>query len=330
MPSPSTDVPHPQEADYEDLLSLWADLQAGLSMVLAQPRHTADLARKIRQYDLWMQNLLRQDTDTGLYLLFQLATNSAVGYSALHALVCAVLCHVTAEELKLKPVERDSLVRAAMTMNIGMTRLQDTLALQTAKPSDTQQALIRGHASASATLLRAMGVSDYLWLDIVINHHGPATSKAEFQQLEAVHRLTHILGVVDRYAAMVSPRKSRAGRSMAETVRAMLANVQVRNDPVGAALVRAIGQCPPGTFVAMDNGDTALVLRRSATANQPLVATLLNAKNQPFTPPRLHRTSTSAPKVQSALPANTVKTRINHQRLLRQGIQADRGGPLLD
>jgi HD-GYP domain-containing protein (c-di-GMP phosphodiesterase class II) len=330
MPSPSTDVPHPQEADYEDLLSLWTDLQTGLSMVLAEPRHSANLTSKIRQYDLWMQNLLRQDTDTGLYLLFQLATNSAVGYSALHALVCAVLCHVTAEELQLKPAERDSLVHAAMTMNIGMTQLQDALALQTAKPSDTQQGLIRSHASAGATLLRALGVTDPLWLDVVINHHGPASGRTEFQQLEAAHRLAHILGVVDRYAAMVSPRKSRAGRSMAETVRAMLANVQVRNDPVGAALVGAIGQCPPGTFVTMDNGDTALVLRRSSAANQPMVATLLNTKGQPFNPPRLHRTATSTPKVQSALPSSAVKTRINHQRLLRQGIQADRGGPLLD
>jgi hypothetical protein len=328
MPSPSTDVPHPQEADYEDLLSLWADLQAGLSMVLAQPRHTVDLVRKIRQYDLWMQNLLRQDTDTGLYLLFQLATNSAVGYSALHALVCAVLCHVTAKELQVLDVERDSLVYAAMTMNIGMTRLQDTLATQTAKPSDTQQQLIRDHANAGETLLRAVGVTDPVWLDIVAGHHGPATGRMEFHQLETPHRLAHILGVVDRYAAMVSPRKSRAGRSMAETVRAMLANVQVRNDPVGEALVRAIGQCPPGTYVSMDNGETALVLRRSATANQPLVATLLNAKGIALSAPRLHRTTTSAPRVQAALPAHSVKIRVNHQRLLRQGIQVDRGGPV--
>lgn len=330
MPSPSTDVPHPQEADYEDLLSLWADLQAGLYMVLSQPQHTADLPRKIQQYDQWMQNLLEQDTDTGLYLLFQLATNSAVGYSALHALVCAVLCHVTAAELQVDATERDSLVRAAMTMNISMTRVQDTLAMQPAKPSDAQQAQIRNHSETGTELLRAKGVTDPVWLDIVAGHHGPATGRVDFHQLETPHRLAHILGVVDRYAAMVSPRKSRAGRSMAETVRAMLANVQVRNDPVGAALVRAIGQCPPGTFVAMDNGDTALVLRRSQTANQPLVATLLNAKGVGFIPPRLHRTATSAPKVQAALPASAVKIRINHQRLLRQGIQVDRGDALLD
>jgi hypothetical protein len=55
------------------------------------------------QYDRWMQELLERDTDVGLYLLFQLATNSPVGYSASHALVCAVLCHLIAVELNLGP-----------------------------------------------------------------------------------------------------------------------------------------------------------------------------------------------------------------------------------
>ena len=92
---PTTQVPHPQDADYEDLLSLWADLESGLAMVLVNPHNIPDFEPKIRQYDRWMQDLLRQDTDTALYLLFQLATNASVGYSALHALVCAVLCHIT-------------------------------------------------------------------------------------------------------------------------------------------------------------------------------------------------------------------------------------------
>ena len=80
-----TTLPHPQDADYEDLLSLWADLESGLAMVLGNPLIIPDFERKLHQYDRWMQDLLRQDTDTALYLLFQLATNASVGYSALHA-----------------------------------------------------------------------------------------------------------------------------------------------------------------------------------------------------------------------------------------------------
>ena len=41
-----------------------------------------------------------------LYLLFQLASHSPAGYSASHALVCAVLCHLVAREIQLPQHER--------------------------------------------------------------------------------------------------------------------------------------------------------------------------------------------------------------------------------
>ena len=320
----TTQVPHPQDADYEDLLSLWADLESGLAMVLANPRNIPDFESKIRQYDRWMQDLLLQDTDTALYLLFQLATNASVGYSALHALVCAVLCHITAQELRLVNSERDSLVFAAMTMNVGMTQLQDTLALQASQPSDAQQVQIRTHAATSRKILTEVGITDTDWLDVVAAHHNAHDPRSDIQSLGLVTRLAHTLRVVDRYAAMVSPRKSRTGRSVTDSVRSIMATALSAHDPVGFALVRAIGLCPPGTYVRLDSGETAVVLRRSAKANHPLVAVLLNRKGEAFLPPRLHRTATSSPLIQAALTQDAVTARVNHQSLLRQGIYADR------
>ncbi len=321
---PTTQVPHPQDADYEDLLSLWADLESGLAMVLANPRNIPDFASKIHQYDRWMQDLLQQDTDTALYLLFQLATNASVGYSALHALVCAVLCHTTAQELRLVDSERDTLVCAAMTMNIGMTQLQDSLAVQPSPPNAAQQALIHSHAADGRQVLVDAGITDADWLDVVACHDSDHDRHSDIQTLGLVPRMAHILRVVDRYAAMVSPRKSRSGRSVTDSVRSIMTSSVGPHDPVGFALVRAIGLCPPGTYVRMDNGETAVVLRRSAKANHPLVATLLNRKGEPYLPPRLHRTATSSPLIQAALTQDAVKVRVNHQSLLRQGIYADR------
>ena len=324
----ATILPHPQDADYEDLLSLWADLESGLAMVLGNPLSIPDFERKLRQYDRWMQDLLRQDADTGLYLLFQLATNASVGYSALHALISAVICHLTAEELSLPQNERDSLVFAAMTMNIAMTRLQDELAAQTDKPTPQQQASIQAHAFSGRLMLIDVGVEDSLWVNVVAAHHDLVKpSEAELMQWEPVDRLAHILRTVDRYAAMISPRKTRTGRTATESVRSIMARTDgspVGHDPVGFALVRATGLCPPGTYVRMDNGDTAVVLRRSATPNHPLVATVLSRNGSTYNPPRLHRTATSSPVIQAALTQEAVKIRINHQALLRLGIQADR------
>jgi hypothetical protein len=321
---PHTHHLSPQDSDYEDLLSLWADLESGLAMVLANPHNIPDFSSKIHQYDRWMQDLLQQDTDTGLYLLFQLATNASVGYSALHALVCAVLCHTTAQELRTPPAERDSLVCAAMTMNIGMTDLQNTLAVQTTPPTAEQKTLIQAHASVGRHLLTEVGVSDPVWLDVVEAHHDTDHPQGNYQQLGLVPRLAHVLRMVDRYAAMVSPRKSRTGRSTTDSARATLTHGLGEHDPVGYALVRATGLCPPGTYVRLDSGETAVVLRRSAQPNQPLVALLLNPRGDAYNPPRLHRTANHSPRVLAALTQGAVQLRVNHQSLLRQGIHADR------
>ena len=89
------------EDEYEDLLGLWSDLESGLAMVLSQPHKVQEFETRILQYDRWMQNLIQYDTDVALYLLFQLASHSPAGYSASHALVCAVLCHLLAQEFQL-------------------------------------------------------------------------------------------------------------------------------------------------------------------------------------------------------------------------------------
>ena len=310
------------ESEYEDLLSLWSDLEAGLGIVVGSPASVQEFEQRIWQYDRWMQTLLQRDADVGLYLLFQLAMNSPVGYSASHALVCAVLCHLTASELALPQKERDSLVHAALTMNIAMTALQDQLAGQIERPNQEQQDAIRAHAVKGGMMLANFGVMDELWLDTVTAHHDEDTTGGELQALEPRVRLARILRLVDRYAAMISPRKSRAGRSATDSVRAIVTDNAEHADEIGHALVRAVGLCPPGTFVRLDNGDIAVVMRRSRKANHPHVAIVLSETGQLLGQPRLHRTAHSDPQIRSALATSLVRVRLNHHLILRLGAYA--------
>lgn len=321
----ATAVPHPQDAEYEDLLGLWAELEAGLSTLLLRPTQATEFARKVRQYDRWIQDLMQHDMDTGLYLLFQLASHRSLGYSSSHALVCAVLCHVLARELALPQNERDSLVGAALTMNLAMTALQNLLTEQSGKPSAEQQAQIDGHGAASRKLLEQLGVDDRCWLEVVSRHHDEMPP-ASLATLAPAHRLVRVLQVVDRYAAMISPRKSRSARSVIETVRAMLGRADGPREPVSMVLVRAIGLCPPGSFVRLDSGEVALVLRRSGQPNHPLVAILLGRTGEKLNQPRLHRTAFGGPVIQSALTPELLRNRVrlNHQALMRQALQVER------
>lgn len=309
------------EEEYEDLLGLWADLEAGLGIILASPASIQEFEKRVWQYDRWMQGLLERDTDVGLYLLFQLATNSGVGYSASHALVSAVLCHLIALELKLSQSERDSLVHAAFTMNLAMTALQDQLAGQIEKPTALQQEAIRTHPARAVQMLADMGVVDKLWFDIVTLHHDESADQSELQHLPPAQRLACIMRMVDRYAAMISPRQTREGRSATDSARSIIKSAE-RHDEVAQALVRSVGLCPPGTYVQLDDKEVAVVLRRSATPNQPFVVILVSQAGRLLNPPRLHLISNGGPGIKAALSSSAAPERLNHHLILRLGVPA--------
>ncbi|MDR7307899.1 HD domain-containing phosphohydrolase [Rhodoferax saidenbachensis] len=310
------------ENEYEDLLGQWSDLESGLGIILSNPANTQQFAHRVVQYDRWMQGLLQRDPDVGLYLLFQLASNSPVGYSASHALVCGVLCHLVATEQNLPVKERNSLVHAALTMNIAMTALQDELASQVEKPSPQQQDAIRAHTIKGAMMLANLGVSDDDWLDIVSSHHDESLEKEDLRTAAVSAKLARILMVVDRYAAMISPRKSRSGRSAIESARSIMTRATSSVDEIGHALVRAVGLCPPGTYVRLDNEELAVVVRRSHKNNQPFVVVVGKPSGELEPSPRLHSTAEAYPRIRSALPSAAVRSPLNHFHILQLGSHA--------
>ena len=322
--NPAAAEPQGGVNEYEELLGQWSDLQATLAFVLAQPHQIQDFVAKIRQCDRWLQDLVAKDLDATLYLMFQLASTNGAGYSSSHALVCATLCHILAGEFGLPRQERDSLVRAAFTMNVGMTQLQDELAERAEPVNAKQQEAINQHPEKSMALLERVGVTDDLWLDSVAHHHSRQRDRARepLKSLRPEERLTHMLASVDRYAALISPRKSRAARSATESIRTLLARNVSQSDEVGFILVRTVGLCPPGTFVKLDNGDTAIVLRRGESTSFPIVASLLDESGETLAEPELHHTANGKPRIQSALPSSSVSIGTNHHTMVRLGLYA--------
>ncbi len=318
----SSDALDPNDGRYEELLACWADLEAGLSVLLSVPSHVHSFAAKIAQYDRWMRELLAQDTDLALYLLFQLAATSSAGYSASHALICAVLCEVTANELQLPTAARSHLVRAAMTMNLSITQLQDELATQTGRLTPEQQAALHGHGVRSAALLHKHGVPSSQWLDIVVRHHDAESgSHAAVANPAGSEALAQLLHLIDRYGAMISPRASRAGRDVGESLRMLTTGSDPMRERLGHALVNTIGMYPPGTFVRLVDGTTAVVLRRSRDPQMPIVAVLTDPAGQPLPQAKLHR---DAGRIKSAVAAHTIGMRLNHRTLVQLGLFAVR------
>ncbi len=319
---PRAAAAEPPDSEYEDLLGQWSDLEAFASTLLSRPTSVQAFAAKVRQCEVWLADLVAHDVDAALYLMFQLASTSTVGYSASHALVCAALCHVLAQELRLPPLERSSLVRAAFTMNIGMTALQDELALQRDPLTPEQRQAVQQHPHAGVELLEHLDVRDELWLETVGMHHAPLAEQAMLSAMGPAERLVRILGTIDRYAAMISPRKSRAGRSATDSVRSIVGDEAQLRDEVSLTLVRTVGLCPPGTFVRLDNGEIGAVLRRGRQANFPLVASVIDAQGEPLAVPQLYQTERGSPRIQTAIARSAVALELNHRTMVRLGLFA--------
>ena len=65
------------------------------------------------------------------------------------------------------------------------------------------------------------------WLMVVAMHHATITGSDDVMSWPAVKRMTKILQTVDRYTAAMSPRKSRAGRTARDSVRAVVVQVHL-------------------------------------------------------------------------------------------------------
>lgn len=269
--------------------------------------------------NLFQHHLLSRDREAALFLLIHRAVTAFTGYSALHSLLTATVAHLLAAPLKLSSAESASLTRAALTMNVGMTSLQDMLANQKQRPSPVQQAQIDKHAAEGVRVLHAAGVTDSLWLNVVFKHHDDLPAGIPLVDRPPADRLARILQVVDRYTAAMSPRVSRAGRESKDAARSAIVQPGAAgHDEVGLALMMLLGLHPAGTFVKLVNGETAVVLRKGAKPNEPYVASVLNKRDEPIAEPRLHNTSKPDVAVLQGVSCSTIRVRLNTDLMLKQ------------
>lgn len=300
------------------LAQRWGDLESKLGGLLASVSTTADFEKKMYLLDQHIKSQTAEDRTASQFLLFNRAVSHFSDYSILHSLLCAALVHSLADVFALSDIERRSMVCAALTMNVGMTHLQNQLALQKAAPTPQQRTVIDHHPVAGRQALQDAGVTDLVWLDIVELHHSTLTGPDALVDWAPVPRMTKILQTVDRYTAAMSPRKSRSGRSARDSVRSVVLQAgAVKHDEVGTALVRILGLSPPGTYVKLANGETAVVIRRGIKPGEPLVASVLNRNDEPIGEPRLHDTAREHLSIQSTLTAATVRVNLKLDAMLR-------------
>jgi HD-GYP domain-containing protein (c-di-GMP phosphodiesterase class II) len=291
----------------------WPNLQMRLRLLLVDPRG-ADWIARLRALRDDVRALVDRSPDRALLRLMYDASNEFQDYSASHSLFVCVLVSMACEQLSGWQAEwAEPLTLAALTMNVTFTQMQDELARQSGPMSDTQRGMMRDHPERAAALLAEVGVDDAMWLHAVRHHHNaPAGPLAGRSAEETIARL---LRRADRYAARLSPRKSRPASSATAAAQVALLDEGGHTDEAGQALIRTLGLYPPGVWVKLQCGEIAMVVRRTAIAKAPIVVTLVSRTGMPLAVPALRNTRLPDYAVTGAVPPGQVKVRPNLELL---------------
>jgi len=226
-------------------------------------------------------------------------------YGLIHPLHCGVLCELLGKRLKLPLLKRVALVAGAISHDVGICQLQEKLHRQTTPLTDHQWQRIQRHPGESADLLRQAGVDDPIWLDVVEQHHERLDGSGYPAALGGpqIRPEARILSIADIYTAMIRPRAYRDAFVAKDALRDLFKDRGATVDPqLVEVFVRAIGVFPPGAFVRLANGETAVIQKRGAEASRPVCYSVIGRYGDPLPKPRLRDTSEPLYAVLEMLP----------------------------
>ncbi|WP_286998639.1 MULTISPECIES: HD-GYP domain-containing protein [Comamonas] len=304
----------PAAATQDNSPPAWREWQLGLTQLLRTPG-VADFAQRFEDLFSALNAYLLKNPDGALLALMQMSAEETRYYSATHAMLSSVICMTVARETLRWPENRVlPLGRAALSMNVGMAQLQDELAQQSTPLTPQQAQQVDQHSDASVSILRAMGITDPLWLDAVRTHHHRAPGKLSEKTL--AQQMARLIQRSDIFGARIAPRINREPMSVTSAMQASYYDETKSMDEAGAALVKALGIYPPGAWVKLASAEIGVVVRRGASAATPRVAVLLNKSGMPTGEPIPRDTAQAAWKIVSPVAHKEVRVRLPLEKLL--------------
>lgn len=322
--SPGPQGPAASKHHRYSVFQLLTALMEPLDQLLSLPPGPAFVA-SMQDMAAQLQRAVRLDTDAAIAsILIQ-----HVGrYSVRRMVHSAILCELMVVELGQTEQQRLALSCAALSMNIAMLELQDVLFAQPGPPSASQQAQVRLHPLQGVTMLRARGVTDEAWLSLVAQHHETIDGRGYPQQLQAgaIARCAQLLSLADRYGAMATGRSYR-GPALPNLVLKQIFKDKDKSVDAGLAtlLVKTVGIYPPGSAVELANGDIAIVVKRTRSANHPVLRCVKTWRKEILEHPRKRMTHEPGHAIARLIAASDLGFALDPERLWDGGFEVEPG-----
>lgn len=262
---------------------------------------------RIEDIALTVQEACTHDTDAALANLHLDYDNS---YAVVHHMQAALLCELIGKTLGVREDARLTLIKAALTHDLGLIDIQDKLDRQTEPLTAEQKQRIQRHTLDSARLLEEIGVRDGVWLDAVRHHHERLDGSGYPDHLagDALGVPTRILAIADIYSAMVRDRPYRKAMVSKEAMRKLLMEQGGTTDQrLIQMMIKEIGVFPPGAIVKLVNGEVGVVKLRQENSAYPIVYAFFRQNGMPMLAPVRRETTKAEYNVDGIVPFSTYR-----------------------
>ena len=254
-----------------------------------------------------IQELCELDGDAALA---NIQLNKSGRYALRHSFHAAVLAEMLLRSLGHPREVRCHAVAGALTMNIGMLALQDALYEQNTPLTLDQKRALVTHPLLAVKTLREQGIDHPAWINVVEHHHEMIDGSGYPKRLSGSELCieSQAVSMADRYCAMVSERKYRPGILPNMVAQNLLTRQAATVDPrIASAFLKEVGSYPPGTLVALANGEVGVVVRRLLNLDQPMVRSLRSPRGIRYDTPPKRVASGSVFAIKEALAAEVIK-----------------------
>ncbi|MFT3735097.1 MAG: HD domain-containing phosphohydrolase [Rhodocyclaceae bacterium] len=296
-----------------DPMYLMEAVQARLAWLLEARPRDGSFVGEVRNLVEQVNQLAQRSPDLAIAAMQVLEHRN---YPIAHSMHTAVLACLLARRAGWDDDKRETMLCAALTMNIAMIDLQLTLRNQKENPTAEQRARINDHPAESAKALMACRVDDNEWLRAVLEHHELPDGTGYPRHVKNPSELALLINACDIFAAKLSPRAYRKPVVGSEATKILFTKLgQNPANPWPGMLVKEVGIYPPGTLVKLVNGEIGVVYMRGPTAKSPLVMGLINSKGMPFLEPVQRKTDEPGCGVAAVMPLDKALVGLNFEQI---------------
>lgn len=304
-------APAPEPEVKFDPFWLWDDIHSKLVRVLRDVETEDYVFDKVTGIALLVNVLTDKDPDAALGAIL---LKDCLRYAYTHALHVAVMSAIISKKLGWSDDDRRDLVCAALSMNIAMVALQTQLLQQRTPLTPEQREAIDRHSTEGRELLLRKGVRNQRWLKTVELHH----QRLEVPN-EAVTRpdgvaMSQLVRILDIFCAKISPRAYRQAMLPPVAAREIFVAERDYKNPFLGVLIKEVGIYMPGTFIKLENGEIALVVRRGPNVDTPRAVALSRSDGTPYMDTIRRDTAKPEYAVKGAIPKEKVLHRVNLAR----------------